>query len=168
MMTGEEIQTYLTLLGEEMEHNNIKGEICLYGGAVMCLVYQARPSTKDIDAVFQPAHQMRDAARRIASRFDLSEDWLNDGVKDFLVQHPQRVYLNLPALKVYVPEPDYLLAMKTLAARVDATDREDVSILLRHLRITKPEEVFSILEKYYPNGQIRAATRFFVEELLQQ
>lgn len=45
----------------------------------------------------------------------LREDWLNDAVKGFVVQHPQRIFLDAPHLKVYVPEPDYLLAMKTLA-----------------------------------------------------
>lgn len=30
-----------------------------------------------------------------------------------MVQHAQRILFDLPHLKVYVPEPDYLLAMKT-------------------------------------------------------
>lgn len=166
-MSPEEIKKYLGMLNEELGRLAAKGEICLYGGAVMCLLYQARPSTKDIDAVFQPTKEIREAARRIAVEEGLREDWLNDGVKGFVTDHAQRIYLDLPNLKVFVPEPDYLLAMKTLAARVDATDKEDVRILIQKLQIKSPEEVFSIVEKYYPKNQIRPATKFFIEELFQ-
>jgi len=54
---------------------------------------------------------------RVAQAYGLRPDWLNDAVKDFVVEHSQRVLFNFPALKVYVPEPDYLLAMKTLASQ---------------------------------------------------
>jgi hypothetical protein len=167
MMSPEDILKYLGMLDGELGRIGTKGEICLYGGAVMCLLYQARPSTRDIDAVFRPTREIREVARRIAIQEGLDENWLNDGVKGFLTDHAQRVYLDLPSLKVYVPEPDYLLAMKTLAARVDATDRQDVITLIKELHINSAEEVFAVLEKYYPNEQIRPATRFFLEEIFQ-
>jgi hypothetical protein len=109
-------------LNEELTQMDVKGEICLYGGAVRCLVYQARPSTKDVEAVFQPTAQMREAAERVAQAYGLRPDWLNDAVKGFVIGHPQRVLFNFPALKVCAPEPDYLLAMKTLASRVGSTE----------------------------------------------
>ena len=92
---------------------------------------------------------------------------LNDAVKGFVVEHLQRIFLDLTNLKVYVPEPDYLLAMKTLAARVEGTDKEDVKFLIALLGITQAEDVFAILEKYYPRRQIKPATQFFVEELFE-
>lgn len=144
---------------------DVKGEVCLYGGAVMCLVYDARPSTKDVDAIFKPTTQMRRAIKRIAETYQLREDWLNDAVKGFVVQHPQRILFNFSHLKVYVPEPDYLLAMKTLAARVDAIDKQDVQFLINWMGIQTAEEIFSILEKYYPHQQIKPAAKFFIEEL---
>lgn len=164
-MNKDQIQTCLEALNEELNALNMKGEICLYGGAVMCLVFDARPSTKDVDAVFKPAQPMREAIKRVGERFELREDWLNDAVKGFVVSHPQRVLWELSHLKVYVPEPDYLLAMKTLAARVEGTDQQDVKFLIGLLRLKTPEEVFAILEKYYPKQQIKPATQFFVEEL---
>jgi hypothetical protein len=66
-----------------------------------------------------------------------------------------------------VPAPDYLLAMKALAARVDMEDVPDVKFLINQLGLLKPEEVFAILEKYYPRQQIKPATQYFIEELFE-
>jgi len=167
-MDAEEIKQCLEDLNDELRAANTKGEVCLYGGAVMCLVYEARPSTSDVDAIFKPASEMREAIRRVAEKHDLRSDWLNDGVKGFVVPHSQRILFDFPHLKIYVPEPDYLLAMKVLAARVDTTDRTDVELLINALKLKSADQVFTILENYYPRQQIKPATQFFVEELFDQ
>jgi len=46
-MSTEEIKSYLTELNDELCSMDVKGEICLYGGAVMALAYDARPGTED-------------------------------------------------------------------------------------------------------------------------
>jgi hypothetical protein len=38
-VTKEEIKQYLSELNEELRAIGVKGEICLYGGAVMALAY---------------------------------------------------------------------------------------------------------------------------------
>lgn len=167
-MDVEQIKKYLGELDDELRAINIKGEVCLYGGAVMCLVYDARPATKDVDAVFKPTIEMRQAIKRVAERNALPADWLNDAVKGFLVPHQQTIFLDLPHLKVYVPEPDYLLAMKAISARVESYDPEDVKLLIDLLRLKKPDEVFAVIEKYYPRQQIKPATQYFIEELFEQ
>jgi len=53
------------------------------------------------------------------------------------------------------------------SARVDATDKEDVMYLIGLLNLKSPEDVFSIIEHYYPRQRIKPATQFFVEELFQ-
>ena len=131
----------------------------------MCLVYDARPATKDVDAVFKPTTEIRQAIERVAERNDLPSDWLNDAVKGFLVPHPQRIFLDLSHLKVYVPEPDYLLAMKAISARAESFDPEDVKLLIQSLELKTPEEVFAVIEKYYPRQQIKPATQYFIEEM---
>lgn len=167
-MKAEEIKQYLEEVSGELRTLNVKGEVCLYGGAVMCLVYHARPSTKDVDAIFRPAQEMRQAVERVAEAHHLRSDWLNDAVKGFVVPHRQRIFFDFPNLKVYIPEPDYLLAMKAIAARVDTSDKGDVELLIKLLGLTKAEEVFAILEHYYPRHQIKPATQFFIEELFAQ
>ncbi len=164
-MTAEEITKYLTELNDVLCLTNIKGEITIYGGAVMCLVYEARPATKDVDAIFKPSSEMRLLIRRIAERHDLPPDWLNDGLKGYLVSHPQRILMDLSNLKVFVPEPDYMLAMKAMSARADTYDQTDVRILIEVLGLKSPADVFAIVEKYYPQQQIKPATQYFIEEL---
>jgi hypothetical protein len=61
-VTKEEIKQYLSELNEELRSIDVKGEICLYGGAVMALAYQARPDT--------------DALMRSLNRSDLFEKLL--------------------------------------------------------------------------------------------
>lgn len=165
LLTKEDIEKYLKELDLSLQQIGAKGEICMYGGAVMCVVYEARPATKDIDAVFRPTQEIRTAVAQIAQAHDLPDDWLNDAVKGFVVQHSQRILFNFPNLQVYIPEPDYLLAMKTLAARVDTQDKDDIIFLIKRLGLQTPDEVFKILESYYPRQIIKPATQFFVEEL---
>ncbi|HMJ07428.1 MAG TPA: hypothetical protein VK468_00390 [Pyrinomonadaceae bacterium] len=164
-MTADEITKYLTELNDELRLENIKGEITIYGGAVMCLVYDARPATKYVDAIFKPSSEIRLIIERIAERNGLPPDWLNDGLKGYLVSHPQRILLDLSNLKVFVPEPDYMLAIKAMSARADTYDQTDVRILIDVLGLKAPAEVFAILEKYYPRQQIKPATQYFIEEL---
>jgi len=167
-MLRNEILKYLHVLNEKLQLRNVKGEICLYGGAVMCLVYDARPSTKDVDAIFQPSEIIRKVAKEIANEHELVNDWLNDGVKGFLVEHPRKVFLNLSHLVVMVADSEYMLAMKSLSARLDGTDSKDIEFLINKLKITTIDEVFKIIDKYYPRRIIKPATQFFLEEVFDE
>ena len=89
-VNAEDIKRYLTELNDELRAMDVKGEICLYGGAVMALAYNARPDTKDVDAIFRPPAQIREAAEKVAKAHGLEPDWLNDAVKSFLVPHKQQ------------------------------------------------------------------------------
>ena len=165
-VNAEEINRYLTELNEELRSMDIKGEICLYGGAVMAIAYNARPDTDDVDAVFEPVRQVRRAARLVAERNGLPIGWLNDAVEIFLARHDRRILLDLSHLKIYVPPPDYLLAMKVLSARADTMDQDDLKVLIRELGLTSAAEVFAIVKGYYPRKEIKPETRILIEELL--
>ena len=106
--TSEEIIAGLARLAELLRERHAEGEVCLFGDAVMVLAFQARPSTKDVDAIFQPAPLVRTLARQIAQERDLPEDWLNDGVKGFISTRHDTGTQDLPefdGLRVTAPTP---------------------------------------------------------------
>ena len=166
-MTAEEITQYLTELNDELRLMDIKGEVSLFGGAVMVLAFNARAATKDVDAIFQPSTEIRVAVARIAERHNIPHTWLNDGVKGYWAEHDERILFEMPFLSVYVPESDYMLAMKAIAARSGTDDENDARLLIDMLGLKHPEEVFSIVEKYYPKTMIPPRTEYFIEGLFE-
>lgn len=164
-MTADEIKQYLEELNDELGAIDVKGEICLYGGAVMCLAFSARPATKDVDAVFEPVSHIRRAAGRIAEAHGLRKDWLNYAVKMFLVPHKRDVLIDMSHLKIFVPTPDYLLAMKTLSARANTHDRSDIEFLINRLSLRSIDEVLNIVRHYYPHKEVKEATHLLLDEI---
>jgi hypothetical protein len=79
-LTREAILAALCALSDELGKQAVIGEVCLFGGTVMVLAFAARVSTKDVDALFQPAQLIRELARRVGEEQHLPEHWLNDGV----------------------------------------------------------------------------------------
>lgn len=167
-MTAEEIEKYLGELNDELCAVDVKGEVCLYGGAVMCLAFKARPATKDVDAVFEPVREIRKAAMRVADRHALAVDWLNLAVKMFVVEHEKKVLFDLPCLKVFIPENDYLLAMKVMAARADTPDLADIRFLIGEQGLGSVEEVLNIVKSYYPEKEVKSSAIFALEEILKK
>jgi hypothetical protein len=83
MMRGRnEIRAALAALDDDLAGSAVKASIFIVGGAAMAIAYDARRST--VDAVFAPTGEVREAARRVAERLGLSDDWINDGAKAFL------------------------------------------------------------------------------------
>jgi Nucleotidyltransferase of unknown function (DUF6036) len=160
-----DIRRLFELLNEELRHSKTRGELYLVGGAVMCLAYNARESTADVDAVFRPTAQVREAANRVAAKSGFPADWLNAGVKGYLDVVP---FLDLDHLKVMVAQPKYLLAMKCLAIRIGAEfhDLDDVRFLLRLLDIHSYDQIVTVITKYYPLERFPPKSLYALEELL--
>jgi hypothetical protein len=166
----KQIDKLLRALSDELGREDIKGELYLVGGAVMCLAFAARPSTNDLDAAFIPATEVRAAAKRVALKLKVKEDWLNDGVKGFLSQKGDfDPYLELSHLQVFVAKAEYLLAMKCLALRIgeEFRDIDDVRYLLRHLGIESYNSAIEVIGRYYPQDKFPAKASYVLQELLQ-
>jgi len=166
----EDILRLFHLLNDQMASESLEGEIYLVGGAVMCLVFNARPSTKDVDAFFKPAQKMREAAAKIASRAGVKQDWLNDAVKGYFSGRGEYdTFLDLSHLRVFVARADYLLAMKCLAMRIgeEFQDAEDIRYLIRYLNISAYRETVEVITKYYPLERFPQKTLYALEEIFK-
>jgi len=169
-MTQDQIRRAFEALNAELAREHVKGEVGVVGGAAMVLVFNTRQSTRDVDGIFEPSGTIRAAAARVAKSQHLPTDWLNDAAKGYMPSdtQPRSIMLDLPHLTVWVPPPQYLLAMKAIAARFDSHDAQDLRTLIRHLALQRVEEVLEVVEHYYPRNQIPPKTQFFLEELFSE
>jgi Nucleotidyltransferase of unknown function (DUF6036) len=170
-LSTKEIRRLLDLLNVELGKSGTKGELFLVGGAVMCLAYNARASTRDIDAFFRPAKQVREAALKVASQAGVEPDWLNDAVKGFMSDSGEfAAFLELDHLRVMVAQPEYLLAMKCLSMRIGAEfhDEDDVRFLLRYLNVETYSRGLEIITRFYPEERFPPKTLYALEELLRK
>jgi hypothetical protein len=171
MLSRSQIIELFRELDKKLVNKGVSGELYLLGGAVMCLAFNARASTKDIDAFFSPTSTIRELAKELAIDKSLAEDWLNDAVKGFLSEKGDYdQFLSLEALKVYVAKPEYLLAMKCLSMRIgeEFHDEGDVRFLLRYLNITEYNNALSIITRYYPTEMFPQKTMYALEEILSE
>lgn len=169
-LSKADIERLLRALDTELAAKEIKAELYVVGGAVMCLVHAARAATRDVDAFFKPSKAVREAAARVAAANGLPESWLNDSVKGFFSDRGTfNVYLELAHLTVFAADPAYLLAMKCLAARIgeEFHDIADIRYLLRYLNITHLDQAKDIIGSYYPLERFPQKTLYLLEELLQ-
>ena len=163
-------------LSDELGRRGTTGELCLFGGTVMLLAFAARPSTKDVDAIFQPAQIIREIARVIAEERNFPPNWLNDAAKGFVSVRHEVLAGNLPQfpnLRLTMPTPEYLLAMKCMASRIgaietDADDVKDIIFLIRHLRLKSADEVMELVAAYYPPERVPIKSQYLVEGLFAE
>jgi hypothetical protein len=162
-------------MSDEFARRGVTGELCLFGGTVMVLAFAARPSTKDVDAVFQPTAIVREAARLVGEANGFATNWLNDAVKGFVSARHETIAGNLPQfsnLRLTMPTPEYLLAMKCMASRVGSVeggdDVNDIIFLIRHLQLKHPAAVMDIVVSYYPKNIIPVKAQFLVEGLFAE
>src|SRR5437867_2566437 len=175
-LTREAILAALRALSDELGKQGVTGEVCLFGGTVMVLAFTARLTTKDVDAIFQPTLLIRELARRISEEQRLPPEWLNDGVKGYVSSRHQTTAGNLPqfpSLRLTMPVPEYLLAMKCMAARLGATSDEpsdvtDIVFLIQHLGLRSAQAVLDIVARYYPANRISVKTQYLVEGLFEE
>ena len=163
-------------MSDELGRRTITGELCLFGGTVMVLAFAARPSTKDVDAIFQPIQTIRQVARIVGDERGFPENWLNDAAKGFVSERHETIAGNLPqfpSLRLTMPTPEYLLAMKCMASRIgsvetDAGDVKDIIFLIRHLGLKNADEVMDLVAAYYPPNRVPIKSKYLVEGLFSE
>jgi hypothetical protein len=128
-------------------------EIAVYGGSCLILASDIRNASGDVDAVFLVGGKaVREIADAVAARLGLPRDWINEGVKRMAPppgdpqpnlilagEYPRAPY-SMIGLRVHLPTPAYMLAMKILANRVvEDTDKaeSDLNDAVGLMKVTK-------------------------------
>jgi hypothetical protein len=145
LLDHEAIVEALRRLNQNLATRGERAEIFLVGGAVMCLVHKARPSTKDVDAWFSNPQVVRAAAREVAAEMELPENWLNDAAKAYVPKNAgYETWRALSNLTISTVDTRTLLAMKCAAAR-GPEDAEDIRFLAQRLGLHSSEEVLQVV-----------------------
>ena len=162
-LSKAQILEALAALAQELERRGSSAELLVVGGAAVVLLYGARESTKDVDAIsLKPSEQavVRSASEAVAPTLGLPEDWLNDGAKGYL--HgvaPGEVLFAQPGLTVQAAVPAQLLAMKLTAWR-DDLDIDDARLLLSQFEGER-DEVWGQIEPFLvPGRELKAQYAF--------
>ncbi|MBI3763201.1 MAG: nucleotidyltransferase [Chloroflexi bacterium] len=161
-----EIIEALERLGQLAEVQGERVELLLVGGAVMVLAYDARRSTRDVDAVIlapPEARIVRSLAKTVATERDWPDDWLNDAAKGYLVGLTAGpVVFSAPGIEARRPAIEQLLAMKLSAWR-DDVDIADARRLLDELPPGGArEEVWKAIEPHLVSGdELKAQYAFW-------
>lgn len=162
-LSRHEIIEALARLGQLAEARGARIELALVGGALMVLVYEARESTRDIDAIVlapREAGMVRELAQIVAGERSWPEDWLNDGAKGFLIGFsPGPVVFSAPGIEVRSPATGQLLAMKLSAWR-DDVDIADAGRLLQEMDGSR-DEIWQAVEPHLvPGDELKAQYAF--------
>lgn len=169
-LTREQILGLLTELGDDLAGQGLRAELFIVGGAAMALAFNTRRTTRDIDGVYEPKRQVYETATRIGARHGLPEGWLNDAVKGLLPgPDPHlREILSAPGVRVSVPSPEYLLALKVAAARVDR-DADDIRLLANEVGARTANDVLDITERVMGGRRpLLPKAQFLIEEMFAQ
>lgn len=160
------VRALFTELSDRLAAAGVSAHLFVVGGAAMALAYDPDRITRDVDALFIPAPEVRQIAKAMSAGHGLEADWLNDAAKGFLPgndEHPRTVFESA-SLVVQIPSPEYMLAMKLHASR-DDRDLDDAALLYNTLGYTSAQECIDLLAGTYPPGQLLPRHRYLAEDV---
>jgi hypothetical protein len=160
-MDNTQIEQYLGFLGQKLDEMRIKATIILLGGALMVTQIGNRKSTQDIDVVVATNDRLtyqtiQQAILLVAKEKKLPSTWMNDDVTIIVDQvgkpKAPRLWKIFSNLTVYVPEFEYILALKLFSGRPQ--DDRDIQALSQRLHIYTQADAWSIVNVYIPDTQL--------------
>jgi hypothetical protein len=146
----------------ELRARNVSGEIRIVGGAALSLSYFERDVTQDIDVMNVQGgdnEAVAEAARSVASRLDLNDNWLNfevtriDALPTLGREVEWHTIFSSAEITIQVASAQALLAMKLRANR-PGRDVNDIRALLALVGITDVASAETLYESFYPGDAL--------------
>jgi hypothetical protein len=169
-LTRDIIERAFDEMGLMASRQGVVIDIAVYGGSCLVLASNIRAASVDVDAVFLSEPTVaRALADETARRLQLPPEWINEAVRQFAPpkgnpdpnllpfgEYP-RARGSAVGLRVLLPTPAYLLAMKILANRSAEeadkmrTDLDDAVALMKITVISTREDLVALVSECYPN-----------------
>lgn len=179
VFTREQLSEALIELGQVAYDAGRIIDLAVYGGSCLMLVSNFRFASADVDAVAEDQRFIDLAAQTVAARRGWPRDWLNDGVRTYLSPNVEgleqhelfRTYPSeqKPGLRVFVPAPEYMLAMKLMSLRLDTASGEkdlaDIVNLMQVTGIKEKNDIVRLASGFYPEARASAKLRLAVDHL---
>ncbi len=169
LLGKERITELLFELGRRCAASGVSVDMLVVGGGAIALAYNGDRTTRDIDAIFEPKMRVYAITKIMADELGLPRDWLNDGVKGLLPDFKDgglQFTVAGEGIRIVVPSPEYLFAMKAVSARIGIDD-DDVRLLGRRIGITSAAEAFEAVERFYRRERVSAKAGFYLETIFQ-
>lgn len=168
----ERLVVLLTELAERIAAATLEPcEVRVVGGAAISLKYDhQRDPTGDVDALQATnADVVHAAASAMAVDHGLRDNWLNFKVEmyapDPMYPGPEwLVVIEHANVRILVPEPRMLLAMKLRAGR--GRDLGDADILLRACDISTYADAVAAFREYYTDDEIKPLADAYLKDRL--
>lgn len=131
-----------------------------------------RKSTQDIDVIIatndRSTYQaVQQAITLVAKEKRLPPAWLNDDVTIVVDQigkpRAPRHWKTFANLAVYVPELEYILALKLFSGRPQ--DDRDILALAQQLTIQTQTQAWIVVNKYIPDIQFRLRSEYITQAI---
>jgi hypothetical protein len=181
MLTAQDLHNAFMEFGAQARREGKVIDLAIYGGSALMLASNFRIATQDVDAVVEGDQgTLARLADAIARTRNWPRDWLNDGVRTYLspnvngLQEHHALFRAYPSerepgLRVFVPSPEYMLAMKLMAMRLDPTggrsDLADILNLIDVVGLKTPEDVVDFAASFYPEANVSGRLRLGIREL---
>ena len=161
-----EIVSLFDILSQRLEARGVKADVYVVGGAAITLAYDARRTTRDIDAMIRSGRgAVVEEVKQIARERGLPSTWLNEQATSYISTNPDRnelVVYDGGGLRVAAASARHLLAMKTAAARPG--DIDDIRLLAAMLDVTTASDVFAVHDTVL-GGTLGDRQRKLIEDL---
>lgn len=178
-LSREQLLSLLDKVGMDLQAQDIIGEIAIYGGTALTLMYDFRQTTFDVDfTAMDPVNNgqycVSCAAKRVAKNEGMDENWMNDAVETFVSDNPSFDFFGEfpkenPGIRIFTATPEYIFSMKMLSMRstMVSSDIDDIWNLIDACQIQSMDEAKDRLAKFYPNKKLPVRNELMLKDVFE-